>query len=82
MSHTQDENDLAPWFPTYRHELARGLRWTDHEYFDHPVAVLLVFEIFNFNFLIFIFWDFAHLDDHAYFDCAVAVIFFLCISHM
>jgi hypothetical protein len=38
----KDEKDLAPWFAEYRTELLRGLRWTDHEYFDHPVAVLLI----------------------------------------
>jgi hypothetical protein len=36
------EDELAPWFAEYRSELLRGLGWTDHEYFDHPVAVLLV----------------------------------------
>jgi hypothetical protein len=38
----RDVDELAPWFGQYRQELARGLRWTDLEYFDHPVAVLLI----------------------------------------
>ena len=38
----KDQKELAPWFAEYRTELLRGLRWTDTEYFDHPVAVLLV----------------------------------------
>ena len=38
----RDVDQLAPWFREYRQELTRGLRWTDLEYFDHPVAVVLV----------------------------------------
>ena len=41
---TQDktERDLAPWFVDYREELQRGLRCSDHEYFDHPIAAILI----------------------------------------
>jgi hypothetical protein len=38
----KSEADLAPWFVEYYQELLRGLRCSDHEYFDHPIAVLLV----------------------------------------
>jgi trafficking protein particle complex subunit 8 len=36
------ERQRTPWYDDYRTEMLRGLRCGDHEYFDHPLACLIV----------------------------------------
>lgn len=33
-----DQQSLTPWYPEYRDEFLRLLRFGDHESVDHPVA--------------------------------------------
>ena len=36
------ERQRTPWYEDYRTEMLRGLRCGDHEYFDHPLACLII----------------------------------------
>ena len=36
------ERQRTPWYDDYRNEMLKGLRCGDHEYFDHPLACLII----------------------------------------